>query len=647
MLRETLTLVKTIMIGPFVLLSLALTVSIVSAQSPLIVAKRKAPSGANHRSDPKCVFLNEEYRRVRKISEEMAVNARFSNAIKLIELPGIGATIDELADSIKTSEEIGTRMTILRLSRNSCELGESLSSLERLPTVEGERQRQLRRIMASWQTRGGEDESVHLKAIIDRINSIYDAEAKSFYNPESTRGDLDSDVGKDYPQLQLAIKESPLSNEQKTYLEQQSRYIRYDEAGRLFNILKGIDPNGTIGYAYTLRKSLAARVEQTERSARAEAAKNAAKEKKHREDMMTWLSMAGFLVAALVGGVFVFRNSRRYAQYRATRYGHLRMRYAFGTKELILWEPGEAVILLRNKKLTAMVDATGGYTTISAWKDEEYKGRITYKTQLMKYTSEAIQTSDGIAVRLELGIFWQIANPNHYVQRIAADFHEDGSHQGTPRAYSDDPRGEKYYDKKLTEAAQKWIQILAGSSLREHICRLSAAKLISPSIQAYIQEYYGPAQQASENSHHFMPATLESAQAALSSKLDEYGIRIEKLEVIKLNLPKALEDKLETVRLSFLQPAQAAAETEARNIDKRGLNQLQNDALRDLADIIGKDNVAKIEFLKAIGLAKIPFVAPSAPPFAALQSIFTSKPNSDPSFTEFPAELPEQSKPAE
>ena len=41
---------------------------------------------------------------------------------------------------------------------------------------------------------------------------------------------------------------------------------------------------------------------------------------------------------------------------------------------------------------------------------------------------------------------------------------------------------------------------------------------------------------------------------------------------------------------------------------------------RGFAEIIGKDNVARVEFMKAIGLAKILSAPPLAPPFAVRQS---------------------------
>ena len=489
----------------------------------------------------------------------------------------------------------------------------------------------------------GSEEDSFSQNIVSRLNALYDDEARSFYNTDTSNTHLDLDIIKDYPELITLIEASSLPAEQKTFLVQNSRHIRYEEAGRLYNILKGIDPNGTLGYAYTLRKSLTERAQLASLSSQAEAAKLAEQAARERANIMLWVWIGVLVIlVSLVGGL-VFLNGKKYAKYKAIREGKLRMPYWWGTKELILWEPGEAVVLLREKKLVAMVDATGGYTSISAWSGEEYKGRITYKTQMMEYTSDTIHTSDGVTVNLDLGILWQIQNPNTYVSRIAADYHHNGTHEGQPRNYTDDPRGEKYYDRKLTETAEKWIRLLAGSTLREHICQLSVAKLISPYVQTYIHQYFQIApDSASQKFDYRMPTTLDDARVALNAKTMEYGICIEKLEANGLKLPQNLQDKLQTVRLSFLQPAQATAETQAKRIEKTGLNEVQLQALRGLADIIGKDNVAKIEFLKAIGLAKIPFTAPYAPPFAVVQSLFSSPPSSPTAY--FP-DIPEQTSP--
>ena len=415
--------------------------------------------------------------------------------------------------------------------------------------------------------------TLSLKTIIDRINAIYDNESKSFFNSDSIRAAVDPDIVKDYPELLTLIKESSLPAEQKSFMEQNSRFIRYDEAGRLYNILKGIDTNGTLAYAYTVRKSLAERAEQARLTAQADAARLAAQAARERADIMTWVWIGLFVVVAVLAGTLIFLNGKTYAKYKAIREGKLRRRYWFGTKELILWEPGEAVVLLKDKKLVAMVDATGGYTSISAWAGQEYKGRITYKTQMMKYTSDTIHTSDGIPISLELGILWQIQNPNTYVSRIAADYHEDGTHEGQPRGYTDDPQVEKYYDRKLMEAAEKWIRLLAGSTLREYICELPVARVISPVVQAYIDRYFQPSADSTlegsrgQEFDHRMPTKLEGARVALNEKTMKYGICVEELKVIKPNLPQNLEDKMSAVRISFFEPTQAEAETEAKTID--------------------------------------------------------------------------------
>jgi hypothetical protein len=52
---------------------------------------------------------------------------------------------------------------------------------------------------------------------------------------------------------------------------------------------------------------------------------------------------------------------------------------------------------------------------------------------------------------------------------------------------------------------------------------------------------------------------LEGALVALNKKTEDYGIRIEKLEVNKLDLPQNLEAKTAAVRVSFFEPTQADA----------------------------------------------------------------------------------------
>ncbi len=586
----------------------------------------KAAAKGPHWADPKCVFLRQEYRRIQQEGENFAAKARFSSSVTVQNLAFLGATVEEFADFIAASEEFAARLSVLSLKIRACEWGQPLSSKERLPSISAMRERHAARVKARWLAAGG-SEDAWLAGILVRINTIYDGEIQSLFISDSIPSGLDPDIAKDYPDILTLIRESTLPPEQKAYLENHSRFIRYEEAGRLYNIFKGIDTTRTPAYAYEVRQALAERAEQARAADEAEAAKKRAQAEKERTDHMTWIYAVVALAVVALGAVVVFRNSPVYAKYSAIREGKLRKRYWWGAKELILWEPGEAVVLLKDKKLVAVSDPTGGVTSISAWAGEEYKGRISYKTQLMQYASEPIYTSDGVEVRLDLGIWWRIHNPGKYIYRIATDYHVNDRHFGEPRDYSDDPRGEKYYDRKLMETAEKWIRLLASSTLREYICEMPVAKLISPAVQAYIDFYFQPPSGAPASppgepagQGHQMPARLEGARAALNEKTMDYGISIEKLEVNKLDLPEKLQEKLAAVRVSFLEPRQAEAVSEAETIGMRRLNEAQLNALRELADIIGQDNVAKIEFIKAVGLARIPFTPPYAPPLSVLVS---------------------------
>lgn len=624
-----------------ILISLALSCVYAGGQSRPIPssARTGAQKRTSPRSDPKCSFLRSEYRRLDDEAQASADASQFGKGAKISDLGSLGATVDQLAESVAVSEEFAAKLSVLQMEIRSCDKGEALSSLTRLPFIDVTRQKHLLGAKTRWARLGGSDEDPQFAVISARINAVYDSEAKSFYNSDSVHANLDPDVVKDYPELLSLIEGSGLPPEQKRFLTEHSQFINYEEAGRLSNILRAIELDGSLMYAYTLRASLAERAKQAERTAQDLAAEQSREAARRMEGVMTWVWLASSVVLALCGALIVFANTKRYAKYKAIRDGKLLVPYWFGTKKLVLWEPGDAVVLLRDKKLVAMGDPTGGYASISPWDGEEYKGRITYKSQLKTYVSDSIHTSDGVPVKFELGIGWHIQNPNTYISRLAADYHQDEAHEGEPRGHSEtmNPRSENYYDGKLKETAEKWIELLAGSTLREHICQLTVAKLISPYVQSYVDHYFQHSSDSTVKYERGTTTTLSEALAALNVKTREYGIGVQNLEIKNLHLPPNLEQKLQAVRLSFLEPPKSMAETEAKAIEQRGLTQTQVEALRGLADVIGRDSAAKIEFIKAIGLAKIPFVAPYAPPFSVMQSILAeTKPKLAEPGTDFP-----------
>jgi regulator of protease activity HflC (stomatin/prohibitin superfamily) len=581
------------------------------------------------RNDPKCIFLRDEVRRLQQDRQTATDSSGLSNIKSIQAAVDSGKTIDDLAEFVAQDESLAARIRILTLAVVSCEKGQPLSDVDRLQSVELAKGRQIDQIDSRWNQLGGKPDDEQLQMVIGRVNGVYDDEAKSFYNSDSEKLSLDPDIVKDYPTLFSLIENSGLSPDQKTFFQQNAQFLKYEEAGRLFNILSGIDKVGSLTYAYSLRKPLSERAQAAQNVQQADSQRAAEETEKKIGGVMVWLGLGVLLLILLTAGVAVFKQSERYARYKGIRDKKQSVKYRWGTRTLILWEPGEVVILLKNKKLVSMTepngDPQGGFTSVSAWKGEEYRGRISYQSQLMQYVSEDIHTSDGVPVNLDLGLWWQIQNPNLYVARIAADYHLGNQHYGAPSAGRSPGNIQDHFDEVLKETAERWIRLMAGSSLREHVCEFSAAKLISPSVKTYIDTYFiSDSSESKDGDSKKMPTIVDGVLGKLNTKTNEYGIRIERIEVNELHLPENLKQQLETVRLSFLEPAKVAAETQGRSIEKRGLTQGQIEALTGFADVLGKDKVALIEIIKAIGIAKIPFVAPQTPPFAMLQSLIAS-----------------------
>jgi hypothetical protein len=290
---------------------------------------------------------------------------------------------------------------------------------------------------------------------------------------------------------------------------------------------------------------------------------------------------AEFALALLVLSALWAWSDRTRAKYRAFRQGLQRSPFWFGNAEWIFWEPGETVVLLERKRLVPMVDPQGGYRAISAWKEQEYRGRISYKTQFSTWKSDPIFTSDGLEVNLGLGIWWRIVDPGTYVSAIASDYHE----------------GDQHRKENPGEAAEFWIKKLAAGTLREEINQLPAEQLISPYVQAYLQVGQGAEKEVrvynGPGAQNFA-GQLEKAQQKLNEKTHRYGIQIERLEVQELILPPLYQQKLERVRVAFLEPSESRAMTEAQVI-----------ALDGLAEVIGRDKVGLIEVLKHVDMSKL------------------------------------------
>jgi SPFH domain/Band 7 family protein len=540
---------------------------------------------AKFHNDPKCNFLKHELQRIEQDGQDYINNAPLGSVKTVEDLAASGATLNDWIGMVATNEGFAARRTLLHLDISACQRGISLSDPIRLTEIEQVRTAQIRRAAERWQQMAGEQGKDLENVIVSQLNSLYEAEMKSFYNPEISQFD-DHDIGKDYPDLLQSIRGSSLDESTKAFYNENARLLRYEEAGQLANALKGIDKELSVDYAYLLRKSLANRaasaaeqrnqIERQQEESRREFALQ--KEKERSQEMTTYL-LEGLAVLVVLMPLWLWMDRAR-AKYRAFRTGAKRSSFWLGNAEWIFWEPGETVVLLQHKRLVPMMDPQGGYCTISAWKGQEYRGRISYKTQFSTWTSDPILTSDGLAINLGLGIWWRISNAGTYVSAIASDYHE----------------GNEHHTEDLSEAAEFWIKKLAAGTLREEVNQLPAEKLISPYVQAYLQVRRGPEGELlpEGNALPNFSEQLGKAERKLNEKTLRYGIEIERLEVQELILPRVYQEKLEQVRVAFLEPSHTRALTEAQVI-----------ALKGLASVIGEEKVGMIELLKHVNLSHI------------------------------------------
>jgi hypothetical protein len=522
-------------------------------------------------SNPKCQFLRQELRRLAQEREEVVQNSPFRSVTNLEQLAEAEGTIDSLAQYFADVEQRMSRERILRDRISYCDAQRSLASMDRLESIERLRARQVDDVRGRWRAIAGEPDTPAEAAVVARINQVFEEEGLNLQRAAAVDHGWDPEVRMGYPNLVQLIRDSQLDPETKDSLSTKIALIRFEEAGRLANILAGIDKDSSLNYAIKLRNILAQRetlMEQVRRD-RAAAEQKAVKER-WRNLMWTYGPLVFVGLGALVVA-WVFLSYAR-AKVHAFRTGKKRVPYWGGLAELILWEPGETVVILQNKRLTPMGDPGGGMTSISAWRGQEYKGRITYKTRMSMWRSGPILTSDGLQVSLAFGIWWKIVDPGRHVSAIAADYHLGSEHRTD----------------ELTEAAEVWIERFAASTLREQVNMLPAERLISPYVQTYIQV----ANERSSEVPQFSDVLL-TARAQLSEKTTAYGIQIERLEVQELILPPVYQEKLEAVRVAFLEPYQSKALTEAQVI-----------ALRGLASVIGPEKVGLIEILKHVDLSR-------------------------------------------
>ena len=255
-------------------------------------------TSANAKQDPKCSFLREELRRLQ-------------NATVAVP-PNIPANVH--APYASNAREV--RLNIVQGKIGSCDHREKvarpggmdgiLASFERLHTLEPMRLQHIDKIRAQVQ-------GASVDVLVDAMNTLYEEEARSFYNFETVRLQVvDRDVVKDFPMLLDLVKRSNLSDELKSAFTANFKFIKYEEAGRLQNGLLGIDKDLGTTFAYVLRVDLGDRAsaDDKQRKALTKASEETLKKtvESTRLTARITLCLSSLAVLALLGSILVMRE---------------------------------------------------------------------------------------------------------------------------------------------------------------------------------------------------------------------------------------------------------------------------------------------------------------------------------------------------
>src|SRR5271157_3381985 len=196
---------------------------------------------------PKCAFLRSEERRIMKEGQEFVDSAPLASVNSLEDLAAANGTVSDWAAYVGATEVFSARRGLVGLEFSACERGVALSDPARLSEIERMRTAHVRRAAQRWQNLAGEQGN-ELEAGLDaKINAVYEAETKSFYNSVSENFE-DRDIGKDYSDLPSLIQNSALDQGTKDFYKGAVSFLRYEEAGRLTNALKGLDKEQGLNY---------------------------------------------------------------------------------------------------------------------------------------------------------------------------------------------------------------------------------------------------------------------------------------------------------------------------------------------------------------------------------------------------------------
>lgn len=265
----------------------------------------------------------------------------------------------------------------------------------------------------------------------------------------------------------------------------------------------------------------------------------------------------------------------RFSKYVAIRDRKKEVTLLGGMIKLILWEPNEGLVLLRNKAISEVIyNSPGGTKFIYPIRGEELRARIPLALHLLTWEDEKILTRESIQVRMKVALWWRVLDLKAYVFSIDRNVHVENAHA----------------EMGLLEAAEVWLKTLTESTLRTIVSQLSVAFLVSSKATSYLHV---------EQSHNkelvstLSPEVLTSESMAdnlhrsLTPKVSEYGIELQRVEIQEIALSSEIQQAIDKVWKASLLPAQTEQEARARKIE-----------LQAVASVLGVEATALNELMQ-------------------------------------------------
>lgn len=274
------------------------------------------------------------------------------------------------------------------------------------------------------------------------------------------------------------------------------------------------------------------------------------------------------LISLTIFGAIVF--PLLFVRYRAATKAINEISLYGGLVKYITWEPLEGIIVLRNKK-RFFVDQSGdgGSKFIFSILGDEALPRISLSTSSIDWEKE-ISTKESIQVKLKCIIMFKVIDIYKY---------QYGADKASNIA-------EKNKGVLVLDVYRRWIIAQADSAIRTFASRASVSELVSLDSMKH-------------NNHQDEELRFSNVSSLLLSEfnkgarelLDEFGIRVSKIDVQSIQIHGRIQDEINKVWISHLKPVQSEQEAKARQIE-----------LESLAKTIGIDTVKLTEILKNVNM---------------------------------------------